>query len=49
MGLVASAIARANPTLAPLEFLPAVRRWLPADANDERQTPSIETGPSGRA
>jgi CTP synthase len=51
MGLVASAIARANPTLAPQEFLPTVRRWLPAasaEGDDERQSPSIETGPSGR-
>ena len=51
MGLVASAIARANPALAPQEFLPAVRRWLPAtgaEGDDERQSPSMETGPGGR-
>jgi CTP synthase len=51
MGLVAAAIARANPRISPQDLLPAVRRWLPtahADGDGEHQARSIESGPAPR-
>jgi CTP synthase len=51
MGLIAAAIARANPQIPPQDLLPGVRQWLRSarpDGDGEQPAPPIESGNAPR-